>query len=179
MPYHLLRSTGFDGRVPVWYTRVMDQLSTLQEDVVIDVPAVVVEEPELPPLSVDEDSFALAVVECGGNLSSAYRMVFGEDAKTPMARGRALLAKPQIVARIHELSETIKESTLVSLGTHLQELSIIRDMAKVQGQLKIALQAERSRGEVVGLYNKFEHGDRGNGPVNVQINLVSKYDVNI
>ena len=179
MPYHLLRSKGFDERVPVWYTRVMDQLPAVQDFTIVDVPPAVVEEPELPPLTVDEDSFALAVIECGGNIASAYKMVFGEESKTPTARGRALLAKPQVVARIQELSETIKESALVSLGTHLQELSIIRDMAKVQGQLKIALQAERSRGEVVGLYNKFEHGDRGNGPVNVQINLVSKYDVNI
>lgn len=154
------------------------------EPEIIDVPSTVVVEAvevadELLPLSVDEDSFALAVIECSGNIASAYRMVFGDDAKSPTARGRVLLAKPQVAARIQELSETIKDAALISLGTHLQELSTIRDMAKMQGQLKIALQAERTRGEVVGLYNRFEHGDRSNGPVNVQINLVSKHDINI
>lgn len=159
------------------------ELQTLDPDI-IEVPSTPIVDAievadELLPLSVDEDSFALAVIECSGNVQSAYRMVFGDDIKSPTARGRALLAKPQIAARIQELSETIKEATLISLGTHLQELSTIRDMAKVQGQLKIALQAERTRGEVVGLYNRFEHGDRTTGPVNVQINLVSKHDVNI
>lgn len=138
------------------------------------------EEPALPPLSVDEDSFALAVIEYGGNLASAYRSVFGDDAKAPTARGQALLALPQIQYRIQELSTTIKEAALVSLGSHVQELAQIRDMAKVQGQLKVALQAERTRGEVTGLYDKFEHGAQNKGgPTNIQINLVSKYDVNI
>lgn len=137
------------------------------------------EEPALPPLSVDEDSFALAVVEYGGNLSAAYKSVFGEDVRSPGARGQALMALPQIQYRIQELTTTVKESAMVSMGMHLQELATIRDMAKMQGQLKIALQAERTRGEVTGLYDKFEHGSKDKGPTNIQINLVSKYDVNI
>lgn len=137
------------------------------------------EEPALPPLSVDEDSFALAVIEYSGNVAAAYRAVFGEDVKSPGARGNALMALPQVAHRVQELSETIKQSTLISMGVHLQELAIIRDMAKHQGQLKVALSAERTRGEVAGLYNHFEHGQQSKGPTNIQINLVSKYDVNI
>lgn len=137
------------------------------------------EEPALPPLSTDEDSFALAFIEYGGNLAAAYRSVFGEDVKSPTARGQALLILPQVQHRIAELSNTVKEASLVSLGSHVQELAVIRDMAKLQGQLKVALQAERTRGEVTGLYNNFEHGSKDKGPTNIQINLVSKYDVNI
>jgi len=46
--------------------------------------------------------------------------------------------------------------------------------------LKVALGAERARGEVVGLYDNFVSGGKNNaGPANIQINLVSKFDVNI
>ncbi|TXH51128.1 MAG: hypothetical protein E6Q97_19035 [Desulfurellales bacterium] len=137
------------------------------------------EEPALPPLSVDEDSFALAMIEYGGNVAAAYRSVFGEDVRSPTGRGQALLALPQVQHRIQELSTAVKESAMVSMGMHLQELAQIRDMAKLQGQLKVALQAERTRGEVTGLYDKFEHGAKDKGPTNIQINLVSKYDVSI
>lgn len=137
------------------------------------------EEPALPPLSTDEDSFALAVIEYSGNLAAAYKAVFGDDVKSPGARGNALMARPQIANRVQELSETVRQTTLISVGTHLQELAAIRDLAKHQGQLKVALSAERTRGEVVGLYNHFEHGQQTKGPTNIQINLVSKHDINI
>lgn len=143
-----------------------------------DVPLVML---DLPPLTSDQDSFALAVIEYGGNVGAAYREVYGEKAKSPAARGQELLALPQVRRRIAELTETIKDASLVSMSMHLQELAQIRDIAKMQGQLKVALQAERTRGEVTGLYDRFEHGSRGqnNGPTNIQINLVSKHDINI
>lgn len=163
-------SVGVDG--------VVDQpVST--EIVDISPENTIVEEPALPPLSVDEDSFALAVIEYSGNVAAAYRSVFGEEIRSPSARGQALMALPQVQHRIQELSVAVRDSALVSIGMHLQELATIRDMAKMQGQLKIALQAERTRGEVTGLYDKFEHGSNDKNPTNIQINLVSKYDVNI
>ena len=137
--------------------------------------------PDLPSLTTEQDSFALAYIEHGGNTSLAYKDVFGKGASQPNARGQELLALPQVAARIRQLSANIKEVALVSLGMHLQELAEIRDLAKIQGQLKVALSAERTRGEVTGLYDRFEHGSRNanNTPTNIQINLVSKYDVNI
>lgn len=139
-------------------------------------------EPEkiyLPPLSSEQDEFVLAYIETGGNAGAAYRLVFGENAHSPAAKGHALLALPQVQARLAELTEAVSAQALISIGSHMQELAVIRDMAKVQGQLKVALQAERSRGEVAGLYNHFEHGRKETGQTNIQINLVSKYDVNI
>lgn len=192
------------SRSSLWYTRAMDDRdffpTETYEPVAVDIPLSVEEvklpvesreivdispekntpeESALPPLSVDEDSFALAMIEYGGNVAAAYRSVFGEDVRSPTGRGQALLALPQVQFRIQELSTAVKESAMVSMGMHLQELAQIRDMAKLQGQLKVALQAERTRGEVTGLYDKFEHGAKDKGPTNIQINLVSKYDVNI
>lgn len=130
------------------------------------------------PLSQAEDTFALAVIECGGHIGSAYRMTFGADSPFPIARGKELLAKPQIALRIKEITDKIQDASLISMGAHLYELADIRDLAKNSGQLKVALSAERARGEVVGLYDNFQHKN-SSGNINVQVNLVSKFDVDI
>ena len=130
-----------------------------------------------PPLTQAEDTFSLAIIECGGNIASAYKMTYGEDSPFPIARGKELLSKPQIALRIREITDKIQDASLISMGAHLYELADIRDLAKNSGQLKVALSAERTRGEVVGLYDNFERG--GKASTNVQINLVSKFDINI
>lgn len=133
---------------------------------------------DYPALTQAEDTFALAVVECGGHIASAYKMTFGEDSPFPVARGKELLTKPQVALRIKEITDKIQDASLISMGAHLYELADIRDLAKHSGQLKVALSAERARGEVSGLYNDFQRR-RDSGNTNVQINLVSRYDVDI
>lgn len=103
-------------------------------------------------LTRQEDNFALAVIEYGGNLAMAYKSVFGEDSYAPTAKARALLALPEIALRIKDLTDSVQENALISLGSHLVELATIRDLAKVQGNLKVALNAEESRGKVAGFY---------------------------
>ena len=161
----------------MWYTMCMSEII----DVLPKQPAGAVEAVafEYPPLTQAEDTFALAIIECGGNISSAYKMTYGEDSPFPIARGKELLSKPQIALRIKEITDKISEASLISMGAHLYELADIRDLAKNSGQLKVALSAERARGEVVGLYNDFAAGGKNNGPASVQINLVSRFDVNI
>lgn len=137
------------------------------------------EEIALPILTSEEDAFALAIIEYGGNAAAAYCAVFGEHSRSPSAHGQAILARPHVRARIRELTAVVRESSLLTIGMHLQELAVIRDLAKMQGQLKVALQAERSRGEAVGVYDKFEHGNKANIATNIQINFVSKHDMSI
>jgi hypothetical protein len=113
----------------------------------------------LPALTAMEDSFCLAVIEYNGNLSAAYKSVFGDVAR-PLASARGLMQRPEIIARVKSLTETVQEAVLVSMASHVTELADIRDLAKVQGNLKVALGAERARGEVAGLYI----GKIGNAP---------------
>lgn len=149
----------------------------------VDPPAVqaittVAEAEELPlvPLSTDEDSFCLAMIECSGNVALAYKMAFGDDVRYAGSKGKELLQRTNIQSRIRELSTVVEDTTLFSLSTHLMELATIRDMAKLQGQLKVALQAERTRGEATGLY---QQKPQNTGQTLVQVNMVSKYDVSI
>lgn len=138
---------------------------------------------EYPPLTQDEETFALAVIECSGNISAAYRMVYGADEPMPLARGKALLAKPAIALKIRDITDAVQEASLISVGAHLDQLAKIRDLSVVTGQLKVAYQAERSRGEAVGIYQKHDAKNKGGGGGNtaVQINvtMASKHDANI
>jgi len=102
-------------------------------------------------LSRDEDTFALAVIECGGNIGQAYRSVFG-DASNASAKGAELLRNPKVAERIAVLQESVRTINLVTMESHLMELSTIRDLAKAQGQLKVALGAEELRGKAAGYY---------------------------
>lgn len=109
---------------------------------------------ELPALTQNEDTFAMAVIEYGGNLAAAYCSAFGKDVSNPIAKARMLIARPEIAKRIEYLTELTQEHALISLGSHLQELATIRDLGKSSGQLKTALEAERARGVVAGFYKE-------------------------
>ena len=104
-----------------------------------------------PTLSPGEERFILTYVENGGNARAAYLMSFGET-DTPIARAYSLLARPEIAGRINELMNVLDMQHMLSLQGHMQELAEIRDTAKVQGSLKVALAAEVKRGEAAGLY---------------------------
>lgn len=102
-------------------------------------------------LSAEEDMFALAVIQYGGNLSAAYKEAYGPS-PTAAAQARILMLKPAVIRRIRDLNSSVHQSDLITIESHLVELAIIRDMAKHQGMLKVALNAEESRGKVIGLY---------------------------
>jgi len=103
-------------------------------------------------LTPQEDSFALGVIEYGGNLRAAYVSAFGDQVPNPTARAKQLMSRPEIAARVQELNGTVKQASLISLESHLIELAGIRDMAKMIGSVKVALNAEELRGKAAGIY---------------------------
>lgn len=131
-----------------------------------------VEVADFEPLTPQEDSFVLGMIEYNGNVTSAYRAAFGENL-FPAARAKQLLAKPNVSLRIKEIHEALDIHAMFSLSGHLGELADIRDLAKECGQLKTALGAERARGEAMGVYAREE---KSSVPVAIQINMVSHYD---
>jgi hypothetical protein len=105
-------------------------------------------------LTTQEQTFCMAVLEFGGNLAAAYRSVYGTTTPNALPRAQLMIARPEIAKRINEISAIVNEHTMISLGSHLQELAEIRDLSKSSGQLRTALAAEKYRGEVIGLYKK-------------------------
>jgi phage terminase small subunit len=107
---------------------------------------------KLPALSSAEDTFALAVIEYGGNLGAAWKSVFGPNETNATAKARELITKPEVALRIQQLSTAVEEHAYISLGSHLTKLAEIRDLAIATDQLKTALGAETKRGEAAGFY---------------------------
>jgi hypothetical protein len=121
------------------------------------------------PLTVDEDTFALGVIEYGGNLGAAFRAVW-PDAPNPVARARELMTRPEVALRIKALTEAVEEHALISLGSHLTQLAEIRDLSLKRGEMKTALTAEVKRGEAVGFYDgKMVAGKNSEGPSNPSV----------
>jgi hypothetical protein len=106
----------------------------------------------LPALTQEEDTFALAVIECGGNLAAAYKQSIDPECRVAGAKARELMSRPEIAKRIHQLQIALEEHSMVSLGSHLGKLAEIRDLAISTDQLKTALGAEKARGEAAGFY---------------------------
>lgn len=104
-------------------------------------------------LTSAEEDFALALVEYGGNPGAAYKSLHPHDS-CPGARGREILARQHVAMRVQQLNICVHQASLITVESHLIELAEIRDMAKAMGAVKVALDAEKSRGSVIGLYHE-------------------------
>lgn len=158
----------------------LDLITSEEPRPLVDLNPVPEEVYQLPPLSRDEETFALAVIECSGNIAAAYRMTFPDDTHMPLAKGKTLLANPAVALKIRSITDAVQDAALISVGSHLDQLAKIRDLSIITGQLKTAYMAERSRGEAVGIYQKHDANNKGGGN-NVQVNVVmaSKHDETI
>lgn len=88
------------------------------------------------------------------NSQLAYAKAFPEykDQRIIRLSGADMLKKPYISARVDELINAMGETTL-TFEEHMLELRKIRDTAIKNNFLKVALEAEITRGKLVGFYN--------------------------
>lgn len=138
-----------------------------------ELPSTPTYEPVL--LTSEEDTFCMAVIEYGGNLGAAYRGAFGKQKKSvgsPIARAQELINRPEIALRIKKLAEATQEHALISLGSHLLQLAVLRDKSTKVGDMRTALAAEVKRGEVAGFY-KDKVATPADGAKFVQINITN------
>lgn len=108
------------------------------------------------PLTKEENDFAFAFVEFGGNIRRAWLYAIGEDPDSFKLRDletpRQMLRQANVAMRIRDLQEVGEEHLLVTKASHLLQLAEIRDVALSRGEMKVGLMAEKARGEVAGLY---------------------------
>ena len=72
-----------------------------------------------------------------------------------VARGWMLMSdryNPKVVNRVREIKEELSERYDVTFENHVQKMAEIRDAALVKGNFTAAVAAEKSRGQVAGLY---------------------------
>lgn len=111
------------------------------------------EKPE--QLTPKQEKFAQCVAS-GMSQADAYRNAFdvreGTKDKTCQEAASRLMADSKVSARVSEIRKPIVQKAQITLESHLEELKILRELAKDASQLNAAISAEVSRGKASGLY---------------------------
>lgn len=105
-------------------------------------------------LTVKQENFCLAYLETG-NASEAYRRSYSASKMKPATINRnakAMLSDNKITTRIDALRVPVIKKAQINLESHLDDLMILRDIAKEKGQISAAVTAETARGKAAGLY---------------------------
>lgn len=86
--------------------------------------------------------------------TEAAKLAGYSDTTAPIAGSRFLNGRdyPHVLARIAEIKEELAKKYEVSFDGHVRQLAKIRDMALEKGNYTAAVAAEKSRGQVAGLY---------------------------
>jgi phage terminase small subunit len=126
-------------------------------------------------LTQAQENFARLYVELG-NAAEAYRQAYPKSQKwqdqSVWAKASALANADMVSIRVSKLRQSAESKTLITLESHLNELESLREMAKEQGNISAAIQAEVSRGKAKGLYvTKIEVDDVPPATV-VNVNVV-------
>ncbi len=88
------------------------------------------------------------------NALVAYAKAFPgyKDTRIQRLESAAMLKNPIISGRIDELTESVSSVNAFTFEEHMYELQKIRDAAMASNQMKVALEAEVTRGKLVGFY---------------------------
>ena len=86
--------------------------------------------------------------------TEAAKLAGYSDTTAPIAGSRFLNGRdyPHVLARVAEIKEELAKKYEVSFDGHVRQLARIRDMALEKGNYTAAVAAEKSRGQVAGLY---------------------------
>jgi hypothetical protein len=105
----------------------------------------------MPALSNHKhELFAQALVS-GQSASAAY-VAAGYAANDGNAA--RLNGNDRVRERVAELQQAGEAKALLTLEQHMNELKVLRDLAKANNQISSAVSAEVKRGELMGYYNE-------------------------
>ena len=105
------------------------------------------------PLTPKHKKFCKLYTQGLSAAASARKAGFTTKMISSKVQGSAMIRKnPLVVNYIIELLQAEQERANVSMGSHLTELSQLRDQAVDSGQVAAAISAEVSRGRAAGLY---------------------------
>ena len=111
--------------------------------------------PKKPTLTENQIKFANLLVYEVGRKSPA-ECAFEAGYKSRPRQSASELRNPKIyplvAALINELREEAKEKYGVNYQSHLQEMARLREEARKAKQMSAAINAEKNRGQVGGLY---------------------------
>jgi phage terminase small subunit len=107
-------------------------------------------------LTPKQEAFVLAYYQTG-NACEAYRQAY-DAANMSLAsvdkEARRLLKDPRIAPRLQGLAVRSEGEAQLSLAEHMEELRVLRELAKERGHISAAIAAEVKRGELRRFYVK-------------------------
>ena len=107
-------------------------------------------------LTLKQEAFILGYYETG-NACEAYRRAYDASNMSLASidkEARRLLKDPRITPRLQALAERREAKAFLSLEEHMEELRVLRELAKDNGQTSAAIAAEVKRGELRRFYVK-------------------------
>ena len=119
-------------------------------------------------LTPKQERFCLELVKTG-NATEAYRQAYNTERMTPGSinvRACELSSNGKVAVRLSQLRSSLRAEGEISLLEHMNELKLLRDMAKELSQVSAAIKAEENRGRVSGHYTERKQiSGPGGGPV--------------
>jgi phage terminase small subunit len=120
-------------------------------------------------LTPKQEKFAQCVAS-GMTQADAYRNSFnvraGTKDTTIHVSACEIAADPKVALRIEQIRKPIVQKAQITLESHLEELRVLRELAKDSSQLSAAITAEVSRGKASGHYTeKVEHTGKDGGAI--------------
>ncbi len=101
-----------------------------------------------------QERFAQEVASGKLSQADAYRAAYGAGnmaPKTLQEKASRLMATGKVRARVGELRAPLVEKAGITLESHLEKLSELRDLAQEAGQHGAAITAEVARGKAAGV----------------------------
>ncbi len=111
--------------------------------------------PKKPTLTENQIKFAnLLVYEVGRKSPAEWAFEAGYKSRPRQSASELRNPKiyPLVAALINELREEAKEKYGINYQSHLQEMARLREEARKAKQMSAAINAEKNRGQVGGLY---------------------------
>lgn len=107
-----------------------------------------------PGLTTAQNIFLREWLSNGRQVVPAHRAAYDNKLNDCARRvaGYRLLSTPTIRAALAEIQKRATAALSITLKSHLEELALLRDMAKSAGQFSAAIAAEVARGKAGGLY---------------------------
>jgi len=120
-------------------------------------------------LTPKQEKFAQCVAS-GMTQADAYRNSFDvrettKDSSIHVSASK-LMDDPKVWQRVEEIRKPIVQKAQITLESHLEELRVLRELAKDASQLSAAIAAEVSRGKASGHYSdKVELTGKDGAPI--------------
>ena len=103
-------------------------------------------------LSPRQEKFALIYATTDGITQTEAARQAGYPNDNAAHVAHHLIRKPKVLARIEEIKSELAKKYEVTFDNHVRKLAEIRDKALEAGNYPAAVTAEKSRGQVAGLY---------------------------